>query len=129
MTSRRAYLRTVFAFALTLALASGLALGARYGLVERDDLGAACDVADPQWWCRGRMLLIHGFVFGVYGWASIACALLAVVRRSATLALVAIVIGTFGMVLYDFTWAGVGVVGGALALARAHEPRHEHRQA
>ena len=64
------------------------------------------------------MLVIHAFLNDVFGRASVAFAALALWRRSAIAAYLALTVGTWGMMLYNFTWSGVGVLGGALALAR-----------
>jgi hypothetical protein len=109
--------------ALAQIAAIGLAawaIGAavRYGLVERDDLGLLCQGASPPWWCGVRVLVIHAFLHDVFGLSSVALAALAAWRRSAAAAALSVAIGTVGMVLYGFTWSGIGVLGGALALAR-----------
>ena len=125
--ARGPLLRALTIFAITLALASGLAYAVRYGLVERDDIGASCDGAIARWRCGIRMLFIQGFVHGIYGWGSVACAAVAAWRRSVAIATVAIGLGALGMVLYDFMWSGIGVIAGAVVLARAsEEPRQQY---
>ncbi len=128
-TLPRALVRRLLALVVTVAVAYGFALGLRFGLVERDDLGAYCDVATPAWWCTVRMLVIRGFQFGVYGYASIVLAALASWRRSAGLAYGGLAVGTLGMALYDFTWSGVGVVVSALVLARLQGQWQQHGEA
>lgn len=113
--------------AATMAVAYASAAAVRYGLVERDELGLLCDSAAAPWWCGLRLLVIQAFVHGVFGLASVALAALAVWRRSAVAATLAVAVGTFGMVLYGFTWSGVGVLGGALALARLQDGRQQDR--
>ena len=112
----------------TVGAAFALATAVRYGLVERDDLGPACAAADAAWPCHLRMLFIHGFVHGVYGYASLACAGLAAWWRAPWLAHAGLVVGTFGMVLYDFAWSGAGVVAAALVLARQQHQWPEHAE-
>jgi hypothetical protein len=124
----RALTRRLLGAVVTVAVAYGLATAIRYGLVERDDLGSYCDVAAPAWWCGVRMLVIRGFLYGVFGYASIALAALASWRRSPWLAYGGLGIGTVGMVLYGFTWSGVGVVASALVLARLQGEWPEHGQ-
>lgn len=92
----------------------------RYGLIEREDLGLACQSIGAPWWCDLRLLVIRAFLNQVFGLTSVALAVVAAWRRSALAATLAVVIGTFGMVLYGFTWSGIGVLGGALILARLH---------
>jgi hypothetical protein len=102
------------------------ATAVRYGLVERDDLGVVCDAATAHWWCHARMLVIRAFVHDVFGLASLACAAAALWRRSRRLAYAAVAVGVVGMVLYNFTWAGAGVIGGAMVLARLRGPGEQH---
>jgi hypothetical protein len=112
----------------TVVVAYGIATAVRFGLVERDDLGAICQSAASPWWCELRMLVIRGFLDDVYGRASLILAALAIWRRSAVAATLAIAIGTFGMVLYSFTWSGIGMLGGALVLARLQGQWQQHAQ-
>jgi Fe2+ transport system protein B len=95
-----------------------VAAAVRYGFIEREDLGLLCQSATPPWWCGARLLVIQAFLHDVFGLASVALAAFAAWRRSAAAAILAAAIGTVGMVLYGFTLSGVGVLGGALVLAR-----------
>jgi len=113
---------------VTVVVAYAIATAVRFGLVERDDLGSICQSAASPWWCDLRMLVIRGFLNDVYGLSSLALAALAIWRRSAVVATLAIAIGTFGMVLYSFTWSGIGMLGGALVLARLQGQWQQHAQ-
>ena len=122
--------RTILLLAVTVAGAYATAAAVRYGLIQRDDLGAICEAGGsvPSW-CAVRLLFIHGFVYGVYAYASLACAALAYWRRSRLAAMAAIAFGTWGMVLYSFTWSAVGFLAGTLALARLQGEWRQHREA
>ena len=120
----RAFVRIV----ATVVVAYAIATAIRFGLVERDDLGSICQSAASPWWCDLRMLVIRGFLDDVYGRASLVLAALAIWRRSAVAATLAVAIGTFGMVLYSFTWSGIGMLGGALVLARLQGQWQQHAQ-
>jgi glycerol uptake facilitator-like aquaporin len=122
-------MRTLLGLGSVGAVAWLAAAAVRYGLVEREDLGAVCDAAMAPWWCQVRMLVIRAFVHDVFGLASLACAAAALWRRSRRLACAAVAIGVVGMVLYNFTWAGAGVIGGAMVLARLGGPREQHGKA
>lgn len=120
-TSERLLQRAARAFVRVAAVALAaytVAALARYGLVERDDLGILCQPEGAPWWCALRLLIIRAFVHNVFGLASVALAVLAAWRRSAVMAGLAIALGTVGVVLYGFTWSGVGMLGGALVQAR-----------
>jgi hypothetical protein len=104
-----------------------LAAGLRYGLIEREDLGLLCESGAGPWWCGLRTLVIRAFLADAFGLASVALAAVAAWRRSAVAAVAAVAIGTVGMVLYGFTWSGVGVLGAALVLARLQGERQQDR--
>ena len=120
--------RSVGTLLLVIGVASALATAARYGLIERDDLGSICDAASPASICGLRLLLIKAFQFNLYAYSSLALAAVASWWRSPALACLGAAIGTFGMVLYTFTWSGVGVLACALALARLQEQWAENRE-
>lgn len=110
--------RVITTIALTGIAAYIGAAALRYGLIEREDLGLLCDTPAAPWWCSVRLLVIKAFLHDVFGLASVALAAIAAWRRSGAIAVAAVAVGTVGMVLYGFTWSGVGVLGGALVLAR-----------
>ena len=110
--------RVIATIAVTVVVAYIGAATLRYGLIEREDLGLLCDSPAAPWWCSLRLLIIKAFLHDVFGLTSVALAALAAWRRSAVAAVLAVAIGTVGMVLYGFSWSGAGVLGGALVLAR-----------
>ena len=112
------------------AALAGYAIGAalRYGLIEREDLGLLCESLSPPAWCSLRLLVIRAFLLDVFGWSSVVLAALAWWRRSEPAAWGAVAVGTLGMVLYGFTWSGVGVLGGLLLSARLQADRQQHSE-
>jgi hypothetical protein len=118
--------RTVAWIAATVLVGYALGAGVRYGLIEREDLGLVCQSQGAPWWCDVRLLVIHAFLWQVFGLASVAIAMYAAWRRSVPAAILAVAIGTFGMVLYGITFAGLGVLGGAMVLARQQGDRQQH---
>jgi hypothetical protein len=121
-------MRAFARIAVTVIAAYAVAAAVRYGLVERDDLGSICQSAASPWWCDLRMLVIRGFLNDVFGLSSVVLAALALWRRSALAATLVVAIGTFGMVLYGFTWSGIGMLGGAMVLARLQGQWQQHAQ-
>jgi len=111
-------LRVTAQVALTVLAAAALAFALRFGLVERDDLDSWCPAGNAPWWCDLRLLVVRAFLYNVFGITSVALAVLAAWRRSAVAAYGAVAVGTVGMVLYGFTWSAIGLLGGALVLAR-----------
>lgn len=109
---------------LLCALCALVAYGIRYGFVEPEAMGAACERAQP-WWCPLRTGFIVFTEWQGFGWLSIALAagaLLALQARRATstrwLSVGALVAGGFGMVLYNATLSVAAVVIAALCLIR-----------
>jgi hypothetical protein len=113
---------------LVMALAYAVAALLRYGLIEREDLGLVCEGLDPPLWCSARLLIIRAFLLDAFGLASLVLVGAALWRRSSRLALAAVALGTVGMVLYKFTWSGVGVLGGLLLAGRLQADRDQDRE-
>jgi hypothetical protein len=118
--------RVVAMIAATVVAAYLVAATVRYGLIEREDLGLLCDTEAAPWWCSVRLLIIKAFLHDVFGLSSVVLAAAAAWRRSRAVAVLAVAIGTVGMVLYGFTWSGIGVLGGALVLARLQGQGQQH---
>lgn len=107
---------------IVATLAGVAAFAVRKLFVEPDWIGQLCTAAGAPAWCLVRQGVVLGFAHNVYGWASVAGALLAVLFRSAPLAWCALAVGVFGCVLYRFDPAGAGVLLAALVLARLVTP-------
>jgi len=100
---------------------SALALAglARHRLVEPADLTAACDAAPWEGAvCTLRSLTVEAFTAQRLGLAAMACALLALVTRWRWAALMALALGSAGLVLYSVGWAAPAVLIAALVLVR-----------
>lgn len=116
-------------FAAALAFCAGYAV--RYGLVEPEKFGAACEKAGP-WWCAPRTAFIVFTEWNGFGWLSLALAAIAVGlmvaagrtqgQRIHTLAMVTMVTGGAGLVLYNSTFSSVAVIVGLLLLCRRLAP-------
>jgi hypothetical protein len=108
---------------LAIALAGGLlATALRYGFVEPEAFGAACERSGP-WWCLPRTALIQGLEWRALGWGALALAGLALWAawrgcsgRGAAWA--AMALGGAGLVLYNATLSGIALVLAGLVLAR-----------
>ncbi|MEQ9557245.1 MAG: hypothetical protein RIG67_15860 [Rhodospirillales bacterium] len=105
---------------LVLAGAAALlGLGIRYGFIEPERIGAACEQAGP-WWCVLRRGLMAALGWSVLGLAALVCALLGFLpnpRRHALAAHGALILGGAGLVLYNATAASAAVVLALIALA------------
>jgi hypothetical protein len=115
----QSWLKTTLAIVMVVVvagLATTLAELARLYLVEPEALAQRCMAGDQSWQCTLREWLVRGFVNNVFGIASIIVGLLAMVSRWRTVAMVAMVIGITGAVLYRFELSGLGILLGALTL-------------
>lgn len=108
------------------AAASAIALGLRFGIVEPERIAAICLAKEAPGWCWIREAVIFGFSRNCFAWSSLAAGLLATVTRSRGLAMLALVLGVTGSVLYRFDLSGVGLLLGALVFARAETERQQH---
>lgn len=111
-----------------MLLCAGCALAAyviRYRFVEPEAMGAACEQSE-LWWCPLRTGFIMVTEWGGFGWLAFALTALAVAalvarrtRATRRLAVSALIVGGFGMVLYNATLSVAAVVVAGLCLIRA----------
>ncbi len=103
----------------TAMVALALAHTARHAWVEPADLTARCDAAPWQdVVCVARSVTVQAFINHRLAWAALAMALLATATRWRVAALLAMALGSAGMVLYSAGLAAPAVVLAALVLAR-----------
>lgn len=98
------------------------ALLARYAWIEPAHIGYLCNAADGPWWCTLRRALIFSFASNGLGYASLILGALALCSRRGGIALLAVCVGLSGLVLYCYEFAAVGLLLGALTLARSSAP-------
>lgn len=93
-------------------------LAIRHMAIEPAAIAHACDPAPWAGACSLRSAVIRLFVNQEVGWFALAVGVLATVLRGRRLAALAIAAGTAGLVLYSYEPSAVGVLLGALVLAR-----------
>ncbi|WP_157879213.1 hypothetical protein [Pararhodospirillum photometricum] len=104
-------------------LAAVLATRLRYDFIEPERLGAACEKAGP-WWCGLRRSLIMTTEWKGIGAAALLLAVLAAWgflrhrRDPVVQAIAALIVGGFGIVLYNATFSALAIVIAALVLAQ-----------
>ncbi len=103
---------------LLVLLTVAAAMGLRYQLVEPAAVGLLCDPGTGPWWCSLRAVAIGLFGSGLIGLASVVAAVLAHALDRRGLALVALVTGAAGLVLYNADAAAAGFVIGLLRAIR-----------
>jgi hypothetical protein len=96
------------------AIVTALASALRLRIVEPEAVAAACTAQGVGWRCALRGIAVVGFLNNVYGWTALLVGLFAVVSRWRSLALLALISGILGAVLYRFELSGVGLLFGAL---------------
>ncbi len=126
----RQVLIPVATFFGVLLLASAAMLAIRIYLVEPEQVAAACVAGSGGWRCAIRNWAVAGFLNNYYGIAAVVFGIFATVMRSRLVALLAILAGVAGSVLYTFELSGIGVLLGALVWVRRAPPKSvAHAQA
>jgi hypothetical protein len=109
----------IWAGAITVAASLAAAMAFRYQVVEPAAIGLVCDAGGGPWWCGLRAMVIALFSHGALGLASLIAGLLAHLLDWRWLALVALVAGAAGLVLYNADTGAAGFVIGLLHAVRA----------
>jgi hypothetical protein len=86
----------------------------RQSLVEPQSVALACAATNEGWRCALREWAVTGFQSNTFGLTSLLAGAIATVLRWRIIALVAIVPGIAGAMLYTFELSGMGLLLGAL---------------
>jgi hypothetical protein len=97
-----------------VAAATAVMLAVRFYLVEPQSLALSCAENNTGWRCLLREIAVFGFLRNAFGMTALVVGALATVVRFRALALIAILSGVAGAVLYTFELSGVGLVLGSL---------------
>jgi hypothetical protein len=101
--------------ALIIVIAmTAVMLSVRFHIVEPEAIAVACAAQDSGWRCALRDAAVFGFLHNVYGWTSLLAGAFATVTRWRWLALIAMLAGCAGAVLFTFELSGAGLLLGAL---------------
>jgi hypothetical protein len=95
----------------------GAALAVRYILVE-GDMAQACIALQPPSWCAARGSLVEFFRAEGFGYAALAAGVLAHLFGGRPAAVVALIVGAAGLVLYNTGLASIAMLLGLLRLIR-----------
>jgi hypothetical protein len=98
--------------------ALALALVTRYVWIESTEIGLSCAAAPAPWWCEPRYVVIRIHQLDGWGMVALAAGLSSLLTRWYWLALVALVVGMIGLVLYNTGLAAVGLLAGLLLILR-----------
>jgi hypothetical protein len=91
----------------------------RWMLIEPPSMHEQCVQMDGSVLCAVRQALIMGFVWNLYAFASVMLGIAALLSSSRKCAWAAVVMGVIGAMLYRVEFAALGLLLGALVLARA----------
>lgn len=92
----------------------------RYSWVEPEAIGNMCKSAEAVWWCPARTAMIVTTEWNGLGYAATALAVLSLFiapRAAIMVAFAAMAVGGMGLVLYNATEAGPGLILALLRLA------------
>lgn len=114
----RGFLVSFVSLLLIVAVATSLSLIVRLRIVEPEQVALACVGENTQWRCSIRQLAVLGFLNNVYGWVAVLTGVLATISRWRWLAVLALLAGIVGSVLYTFELSGAGLLLGALVFVQ-----------
>ena len=93
------------------------ALAVRFVVIE-GSMAQACISTAPPSWCAARNSLVQFFRAEGFGYAALAAGILAHLFGGRPMAVVALIVGAAGLVLYNTGLASVAVLLGLLRLVR-----------
>jgi len=109
---------------LSIAMAAtAVMLAVRFYLIEPEPVALACAANNAGWRCTVREIAVAGFLHNAFGLTALIAGVIVTVIRWRALALVAILSGIAGAVLYTFELSGAGLLLGALAWVHRSERR------
>ena len=98
--------------------ALALALVTRFLWIEPSSMGLACAAEPPPWWCATRTAVIQVHTYNGWGLAALVSGALALLLRWRPLALLGLVTGLCGLVLYNAGLAAVGFLAALMLIIR-----------
>jgi len=120
--------RSILAVMLFAALWGVAVLGVRLLIVEPESMAIACVADVDTWSCMLRNVAVYGFSRGLFGYISIVSAVLAAVGAMRLFAVIAVISGMAGAVLYDFDLSALGLLAGCLLLLRFNWKARQRKQ-
>jgi hypothetical protein len=117
--SRRALLTVIRPWIASAVVVLALALAVRFLVIEPRGVGIACLGEPTPWWCGPGALRVVISRGGGWGMASLGVGILALITGWRPLAVLACVLGLWGVVLYNAGAAAFGLLFGLLRLVRA----------
>ncbi len=103
---------------ILVASALGLALWARYGLIESVTVAALCNATSVPLSCTIRRIVIATTSISLWSYVAILAGALSILLRRLDATLLALVTGAAGLVLYGGAVAAVGFLLGCITYPR-----------
>ena len=120
-TSAKLFVPSRRAAAVIAALgvaAVGSALFLRYAIIQNSVIGVACEAGEESLTCSVRLAVILLFVRGIFGWAALIAAAVALWRPNVVAFGAGVVFAILGLVLYNTRISALAVALLVLSLAR-----------
>jgi len=118
MKRRKISIPPFVTLSLIVAIATAAMLAVRFYLVEPEAVAAACTANNEGWRCALREFAVAGFLSNAFGMTALIAGAVATLIRWRVVALLAMLSGIAGAVLYTFELSGVGLLLGALVWVR-----------
>jgi hypothetical protein len=125
--TRHRYLSLISLLAI-VAAASAAFVALRLYLVEPEAVALTCASMQEGWRCALREWAVFGFLRNIFGMTALVAGLLSTITRWRWLALLAILSGIAGAVLYTFELSGIGFLLGALVWVHRSSKNRESEQ-
>lgn len=116
--ARPTLIATIRPWILAALAVLALAMAVRFLVIEPRGIGIACLSAPSPWWCSPRDVVVAISRGGGWGVAALLAGILGLVTGWRPLAVVAFVLGLWGVVLYNAGAAAFGLIFGLLKLVR-----------
>jgi hypothetical protein len=96
----------------------GYALYFRYMVIEQSSVSLACEGGLRTWLCFTRKIFLFVFQSGLFGLVALGAAIVNVIRPSMPPLTIALIAGSFGIVLYNVEMSALAAGLLVLSLAR-----------
>jgi hypothetical protein len=115
----RPSLRATLILVPAVAVALGVALFLRYGIIQNTPIGLGCEAGEQTFTCTVRFAAILLFTWDVFGWVAVAAALVQLWRPNIVAFGIGVVFAALGLVLYNTRLSALAVALLVISLARA----------
>jgi hypothetical protein len=101
-----------------LAVGFALAFWLRYGVIQPEEMGIVCGLAEAPAWCGPRQWLISAQHYSVWGWVGLVGGLTGLFIGGRAVIAIALLFSAMALVLYNATLGAPAMILSLLALLR-----------